>query len=300
MRKFLSVILCICCFLAFISCSEEDTIKEYTGTSLVNLTFQRVDYMGGYTRTYVVDFENNSIKARAYLPDGNNQPPEFELLANFSEEEETDLINKLYSWGLFDIDDDYPSPPGVMDGGGWDLAIEYTDGTVKRSTGSNNSPSTVFADCAKAFYDVCGNGILANVPSTYYTPPEVSYNFEPNSGLVASSYGARADYKWNGFESTGNSVYEINEDTDFTCDFYDGQDYKLILYTGNYGDYDKFKRYIITSYDYNEESTNEKIVREGRWFEHKEFSLELNKIYVLRLEFKNGDFVEYTFNTKTA
>ena len=63
-------------------------------------------------------------------------------------------------------------------------------------------------------------------------------------------------------------------------------------------DYQRFKKCIVTSYDYNESLTNETTVHSGGWFKKIEVNLELNKIYVVRLEFGNGDFVEYTFNTK--
>ena len=75
----------------------------------------------------------------------------------------------------------------------------------------------------------------------------------------------------------------------------------MTLYTANYGryeDYDKFQKCIVTSYDYSKELSNEKIHYSGKWFDQIEFELELDRIYLVRLEFKNGDFVEYTFNTR--
>lgn len=292
------LVLCLVCLMMLSGCDTK--IKDYTGTPLLNLTFEMVDYNGGYTKTYVFDFEANVVKSRGYLP-YENEEPEFSIIATFSDEEESILINKLYSYGLFDIEEYYKSPEGIIDGGGWDLTIEYSDGTTKISRGSNNSPKNVFSNCAKAFYDICGDGIVAYVPKEYYCPPNVSYTFRNESNINEySSYGKRVDYEWNGFESIGNSIYDANEAADFNQKFYNGEEYTLILYTSNYRSYDKFHKCIVTSYDYNENLTNETIVYNSGWFKQTEIRLQLNKIYLIRFEFINGDFVEYTFNTNVT
>ena len=301
MKRLLAMILCVCCILALVSC--ELPIREYKGTPICNLTYESIDYNGGYTDTYVIDFENNLVKQRGYLPYGDEEA-EFEIIAVFSDEEEKELINKLYSYGLFCIQDNYPSPPGIIDGGGWNLAIEYSDGTTKKSSGSNNSPSLVFSNCAKAFYDICGDGIVGYVPTEYYCPPDVSCTFRTQNKYYGySSYGERLDYKWNGFESIGNSIYEANQNAKFLHDFYEGEEYTLVLSTSNYGrynDYDRFKTLIVKSFDNNENLTNEEVVHSGGLFAQIELDLEINKIYLIRLEFSSGDFVEYSFNTNTT
>jgi hypothetical protein len=50
----------------------------------------------------------------------------------------------------------------------------------------------------------------------------------------------------------------------------------------------------------NEELSNEKIVLSEKWFKQVEAELELNKIYVIELTFTDGDFVQYTFNTRSS
>ena len=84
------------------------------------------------------------------------------------------------------------------------------------------------------------------------------------------------------------TLYELDENTA----------YEFVLYTSNYGDYDRFKECVVVSYDFNEELSGEEVVIEKGWFKQIEFDLQTNKIYVVTLSFKNGDFVEYTFNTK--
>lgn len=162
MKKIIALILCIMCVLSFVGCGNR--IKEYKGTSLTDLSFRKVNYNGGFTREYILDFENNNVKSRAYVPSGGNSEPGFEIIAEFSEEDEVMLINRLYTYGLFGIKAEYKAPIGVMDGSGWGMVINYSDGTQKKSTSSNNSPGSVFEKCAKAFYDICGDGIVAHVP----------------------------------------------------------------------------------------------------------------------------------------
>ena len=304
MKKIIAAILCIVCVLSSVGCHmlPEKPIKEYNGVPLLSLVFRSIDYNGGATKTYTVDFENNFIKISNYLPWSEEDASE-KILAEFTEDEEALLINKLYTYGFFDIKDNYPSPPGIADGGGWDLTVRYSDGTDKKSSGSNNSPSTVFSNCAKAFYDICSDGIVAYVPTEYYAPPNVSYAIHIEVGNNTTSYGAtsytnRGNYKWNGFSEDSANYFRINQENSFPFELNQNTEYKLVLYTSNYRRYERFKKCVVTSYDYNEEMTGEETVIEKGWFDQIEFTLSSDKIYVIKLSFRNGDFVEYTLNTR--
>ena len=293
----LAVVALLCCL---VGCSEG--VKEYDKTPLTSLTYTQVDYNGGFTTEYLFDFEKNIATRHSYLPT-DDENDRMETLAEFSDEEEKTLIDKLYTYGLFDIKKEYKSPPGIVDGGGWSLKINYNDGTSKESSGSNNSPSSVFSKCAKAFFDICGDGVVAYVPPKYYTPPNVSYAIHYTVGNTITTDGAtgldvRGSYKWNGFEEASQNYYELNQNHSFPYEFDESISYEFALNTSNYGDYDRFKECVVVSYDFNEELSGEEIVLEKGWFKQIEFDLQFNKIYVVRLNFGNGDFVEYTFNTK--
>ena len=274
------MILCIAILMVLTSC---DTIKDYNGTPITALSYETEHYDGsGYTVTHIFDFENNVVKKREHWV-GKEENSDFSIIASFSDEEETVLINKLYSFGLFDIKDNYKAPPLTFDGSGWSLLIQYGDGTVKESKGANNSPTSVFKDCAKAFYDICENGIVAYVPSEYYSPPNISYSFNSESKHMGyTSYGERVNYQWNGFQSTENNIYEANISTDFKQKFDQNTKYTLVLYTANYGDFDRFKTCTVTTFDYHEDLTNPTIVYSDKWFKQVEFDLQLNKIYLIR------------------
>ena len=293
----LAVVALLCCL---VGCSEG--VKEYDKTSLTSLTYTQVDYNGGFTTEYLFDFEKNIATRHSYLPT-DDENDRMETLAEFSDEQEKILIDKLYTYGLFDIKKEYKSPPGIVDGGGWSLKINYNDGTSKESSGSNNSPSSVFSKCAKAFFDICGDGVVAYVPPKYYTPPNVSYAIHYTVGNTITTDGAtgldvRGSYKWNGFEEASQNYYELNQNHSFPYEFDESISYEFTLHTSNYGDYDRFKECVVVSYDFNEELSGEEIVIEKGWFKQIEFDLQFNKIYVVRFSFRNGDFVEYTFNTK--
>ena len=293
----LAVIILLCCL---VGCS--DGVKEYDKTPLTSLTYTQVDYNGGFTTEYLFDFEKNIATRHSYLPT-DDENDRMETLAEFSDEQEKTLIDKLYTYGLFDIKKEYKSPPGIVDGGGWSLKINYNDGTSKESSGSNNSPSSVFSKCAKAFFDICGDGVVAYVPPKYYTPPNVSYAIHYTVGNTITTDGAtgldvRGSYKWNGFEEASQNYYELNQNHSFPYEFDESISYEFSLYTSNYGNYERFKKCVVVCYDFNEELSGEEIVIEKGWFKQIEFDLQFNKIYVVRFNFGNGDFVEYTFNTK--
>ena len=89
----------------------------------------------------------------------------------------------------------------------------------------------------------------------------------------------------------------MNNDQEENNSFFDSYSYKLRLSTYNYDFDDRFTNITIYEYDFNKELSNEKTIYTGKWFKQIELDIELNKIYVYRLEFENGDYVEYTFNT---
>ena len=305
MKKILYLTVCLLSVLVLFSCSKSN-IKTYSGTPILSLEYESVDYMGGSTRKYIFDFEKNELYLESEIPSFDeefidNFVTDIKKLKTFTEEEEITLINKLYTYGLFKIKDNYKAPSGIMDGGGWNLTVEYSDGSKKVSKGSNNSPRKVFKNCATAFYDICGDGIVAYVSREYYLPPNVSYSFKTDNMLYGSDSLVKiVNYKWNNFESLYNSIYEINENAEFEYEFYSNVNCKLVLDTFNYNNtysYKKFKKCIVTSYDYNKDLTNKKVLYDDGWFKQISIDIEYNKIYVIRLEFKNGDYVEYTFNS---
>ena len=281
------------------------TIHDYDGTPLSRIIFSTVDYNGGYTAEYIIDFDENTVKYRGFLPYGGEES-EYELLKEFTDEDEEILIDKLYSNDLFELEDYYDSPDGIIDGGGWGLIIEFTDGSTKESGGSNNSPKYIFSGCAKAFYSLCGYGIVGSVSPDYYSPPNISYSFSKKDNGGMMNYGSfchRGDYSWNGFSSSETDIYELNAAKKTPYEYYEDEEYKLSIYTANYSNiyyYEKFTSITITSYDYDESLTNEKEVYSGGWFSQTGIDIELNKIYLVRLDFDNGDFVEWTFNTLTT
>lgn len=301
MKKIVSILIVLVLCIGLCGCVHGKKIKQYEGTPLTQLTFETVDYHGGFTTTYVFDFAENTVKTRGYLPvDGSK--PDFETLTEFTEQQEQTLINKLYSFGLFNIKAEYKSPPGILDGGGWTLQIIYADETTKVSRGSNNTPKAVFKNCATAFYDICHDGIVAHVDAAYYCPPNLSYALQFTVGNTTTSQGsdfsARGNYKWNGFEETSCDIFQINQEFEQPYELNADTKYTLVLYTANYHYLTRFTKCEVSSFDYNENLSGEKIIVDMGWFEQIEFDLELNKIYVIKLSFANGDFVEYTFNTK--
>lgn len=302
MKKMFFVLIVVLFGISLFGCDKKQKIKEYEGTPLTHLIYESIDYNGGAISEYRFDFNENSVRKSNYLPSDESNPI-YETIAEFNDQQEQVLINKLYSYGLFDIKDEYESSEVIVDGGGWNLEIQYADGTNKISQGSNNRPEEVFNDCAKAFYDICKHGIVAYVPVEYYLPPNVSYSIKFTVGNSTTSQGngsftKRGNYKWNGFEESSCDIFQLNQEYEIPFELNDSTKYKLVLYTANYGNYDRFKKCEVTSYDYNEEMTTKKKIIEKGWFKQIEFDLKLNKIYVLKLSFANGDFAEYTFNTK--
>lgn len=305
MKKTARLISVITLAVMLIHCFSACSItKNYQGKEIAKLTYETVVYYSGYTDTYVLDFVGNKYYSASYLHSVEEATPEPELKTEFTEEEEKVFINACYTHGLFDLDEHYELP--ADDGGGWKLVIEYSDGSTKLSTGSNFAPYSIFNKCSTAFYDLCREHVLGNLPSYYAYPPNISYsfNYSPDEKQFVSSNGLaevkRADYKWNKSASADNDIYAINEKLKEKNEFVSDFTYRLVLYTANYDYKERFKTLTLKEYDYSSELSNEKMIYSGKWIKQIELDIELNKIYVYELTFKNGDYVQYTFNTCCA
>ena len=276
------------------------TENEDDKMSIMSLIYTSVDYFGGYTEEYYFDFEKNILTKHSFFP-GDEESDNTETLAEFTDEEKVALLDRLNTAGLFDIDEDYPAPPDVCDGGGWSLKVNYSDGTSTESTGSNNKPTSVFSECAYAFFDLCGDGIVASVPLAYYTPPNISYEVSYTVGnpivIVGGLVDKRGNYKWNGFEESEINYFDLNQNDSFYFSTERDLTYQLALSTANYRNYERFVKCEVVSYDFNEELSEETLIIDSGWFRRIDFALEANTIYIVRLGFENGDFVEYSFNT---
>lgn len=296
MRKInILIILSLLCILT--ACNS---IKEYTGTKIIKITHTSIDYMGGYTIKDELDFNENKYSSLGYLPT-EVENPELELKSTFTDEEEKVFMDECYTYGLFDLKESY-SASDIIDGGGWSLIIEYEDGTTKISKGSNAGPTKVFNKCATTFYDLCGQGVVGRVPEYYITPPNISYSFHFTVDTTNVSTNEivivrRANYKWNKCESLDNNYYQLNEETKGRNEFNSNYSYQLVLYTANYNCDEKFNKITVKEYDYNSKLKNEKTIYKGKWFDQIDLDIQVNKIYVYELSFKDGDYVQYTFST---
>lgn len=290
---FLLTILCFC----LIGC--EPPIKEYKGTKINKLTYATIYYFGGITQEYILDFEKNEYSTAAHsLGYGSS---ESQIKRTFGEDEEKSFIDACYTYGLFDLEEEY-NQPDVIDGGGWTLTIEYADQTTKISHGSNAVPEAIFNKCSVPFYELCGEEVMGLLPENYATPPDVdvSFRYETDNTITSDNSLAsivQVDYLWNKKSSPAQDIFALNETTKGKNHFSSDITYKMIFYTANYHCYKKFKKITIKEYDFNNELTGEKIIHSGRWFRQIELNMNLNKIYVYKLEYSDGDFVRYTFNT---
>lgn len=303
-----SALLLVLCLSSCAVLDEFIPIVEYKGTPLSTLTFENIDYMGGLTVTYIIDFNENTVVKTVYMPWEEGQQYETEDICEFTEDEERIFINKIYSYGLFDINDRYEPDHTVYDGGGWSLLIEYNDGSVKKSTGSNASPERVFQNCAIPFYDLTGIDILGGVPSSYYSPPRIdfsvdyrygNYTYSDNSFIDVSC----ANYLWNGHEKNDVNIYNVAIESE-DISLLSWSEYTLVMYTSNYdrriignSGYSPFDECVVMSYNISPELTDGKEVLRTGWFKQVELVLEVNRIYVVTLYFDNGDFVQYAFST---
>lgn len=131
---------------------------EYGGKPISKIVYESVDYMGGFTDIYVVDFQSNSCLTAYYNPMKDESKPEPEFFRAFVADQGRHFLDSINKGGLLTLWKKYEMK-GVMDGFGWTLTIFYEDGTTKVSTGSNYRPKA-FDRCAPAFESLFGMKVM--------------------------------------------------------------------------------------------------------------------------------------------
>lgn len=139
---------------SFFGCSS----AEYKGKPVEKIIYKTIDYLGGYTCVYVVDFDKNTYSACEFFPNDSNADTTPKQKNTFSDDQEKRFLNEVYKEGLFDLKPYYETK-NVLDGGGWILTVVYTDGTEKTSEGSNLWPKKL-KNCSAAFESLCGEKVL--------------------------------------------------------------------------------------------------------------------------------------------
>ncbi len=318
MKKPIFFILLILSFLLMASCSKEsanngnnqDDIVDsdalvddnnYEGLRIKKITYKTVDYFGGATTTSILDLESNEYLISGYTQ--YDEEAKMRLVSTFSDEDEEIFLDNIYKSGLLKIKDNYKTTDIIMDGGGWTLIIEFDDGTEKTSDGDNDGPYELFNKCAIYFYDLCGSGVIGYLSEEYFYPQDMNMcvffrYYEGNNIHSHNGWSTvyTVEYKWYKKILVDNDVFDMcdSKKTEFLSD----KEYFVSFTTGNYFYELKFSKFVLYSYDYNKELTNERKLYECGWFSQIDLELEMDKIYVFELFYDNGNYVKYAFSTK--
>lgn len=273
------------------SCSQ----YKYEGKEVSSIEYVSIDYNGGYTTETIVDFIDCQVLNRGYLPADINTE-EYSIDYRFEESSISTFLDEVGGVGLFDLDDNYPSPGGIDDGGGWSLSINYADGSSKTSSGSNNYPSDVFQKADYAFFNLYGDDLFGTLPKSYTNPPsiDISFKYSIGSNNTSKSYiGGLSpiNYTWHKSVVSGVDVFSYAIQNPIH-EFDTSISYKVSLWTANYQH--KFSKMIITSYDRN--GNDPKEIAKSNWFKQKEYNLDSDRIYVIKMTFPYGT-CEYAFST---
>lgn len=291
MSKVILIIISFGLFFIMSSCNS----YHYEGKEISSIEYITIDFMGGYTSETVVDLMNGQVLKREYFP-AESVYEAYEIEYTFDINTLDLFLDEVGATGLFDLEDTYPSPDGVIDGGAWTLSIHYKDGSNRVSNGDNNIPTKIFQEADYAFYHLYGADLFGLLPNSYQYPPAIDISFHHTIGShnVSEEYmgGLHAiNYTWNKSSMSGVDVIQYAVENQLQ-DFNPSNEYKFVLSTANYEF--KFSRILIASFDINGE--DEKAIENTKWFKQKEYTLEMNRIYIITMTFSNGTCV-YAFST---
>lgn len=257
-----------------------------------------VDYNGGYRRETLVDFVNNEVLTRGYLPTMTDQIPEYEPKYTFTDDKEKEFFDYVYTARLFYLDAEYKNNHVIMDGGGWTFELNYANGTNKSSHGSNARPNTEFKYSDYAFYRLYGEDLFGTLSSSYKYPPsiDVAVHYSPDNmtNVNDSICGiAPTNYTWRWSTQTGTNNFEESKKQNY-FDLSADVQYTMVLWTANF-EY-RFKKLVVKSYALD--GSDEKEILNTKWFKQKEFDMELNRVYIITVTYNEG-VCEYPVSTKT-
>lgn len=301
--KKISIIALLPILLSSTGCSFNRTPVE----NLSEIAISIGDYKGEREIKYTIDFENNIYKKLIKTPEDYGVQKVFEDSEKiFTEEQETKFLKEADDADLFTLKEKNNLLWGIINSE-WSIEFKYLDGSSYISKGQNGI--NVSKECAVAFYHLCGEQVIGDMPDYFFTPPnqpDIAFEYVKDgvecvnvNGLVRFKLG---NYVWSEFTVTNADYYELNNE-DYSQygiePFNSSIEYSFGFYTANYPkNAEKFKKMIVKEYDFNKELTNEKVVFDLEWFKKTNYvKLELEKIYICRFEFSEGRYAEYTFTT---
>lgn len=299
MKKLISLFLLTAIVFSLAGCVKpENEPKPYEGPAVTSLALENVSYMDGGGRTiYNIDFAEN--KATCRNVNSWNNIDETTVIATFDDSAEKSFIDGIYNAGLFDIKDYYSIQ--ADDGGGWGLTISFADGTEKKSAGSNAAPEVVFAACSQHAVDLMGVAIFGYLG--YKEPPprvwvSLEYTCEDQTFTYSNMTLERVDYRWNSEKYDDNVlngyVAAVRQSgTNIT----DRGTYKAVIDTSLYGERERFLFCEIWSCNNDIKQSDMRLEKITPWFDSIEMPVQVDRIYIVKLRFLDGDFIEYVFGT---
>lgn len=233
---------------------------------------------------------------------GDSEDYNYELEFKYDTTLNEEIIDMLYSAGLFDLE---PIYEGMHNGDihGWTLTVTYADGTTMVSKGENLSPD-VFRSSGYAFYNITGRKFLFMPYGEYTNPPGINVRLYCRSKIcnheeydMTGGYWGISENKgmWRGHEIPWHdktpSIFEMISSCDST--FY-------VSIAGYYDQFTSAKVYAYTNDYDNMQEVEFEVEKNFRLFNEPTASLsfdaEPDTNYVIYLEFKLGN-AEYIIST---
>lgn len=316
MRKTLIILILFLTFAFSSSCSCNGDvdyyteIKEYTGTKVKSIQYKYFDDYSTNIPTKIayLDFDENKYY-------NNIKNDEKILHHEFTEQEEKQFIDGVYSAGLFNIRKEYIYKisnnnsenefievllTSTINTFTYNLVIEFEDGSVIESRGENDLPIDLFNRCSIYFYMLCREEVLGTLPYHYFDLPDAqifidvqtqypSTNSDFTLPIHLSNYIRR-------YKELKNNLYELHEEKYNGVMLLNDETYVAKFDTSNLNK-KEFKKIEIKMYDYNSMLSNETTIVNTEWFDIYEIQLEFNKIYSYKVYYTNDDYFEYSFHT---
>lgn len=281
MKRYLSLLIFIVIIL-LVGCSNAYGEKEISV-----IEYSKVNYNGGFTTTRKVDFNQNKVFVKKYLP--GDEQNNFEESYDIDNTLRDDFLKKMNSTGLFKIKNKYKTPYTIMDGSGWTFIITYEDGSVWSSRGDNAGPYTILKKADKVFFDYFGGTLFDSLDSSYTNIPNLDAAIYCENEEI-EMYAIKTKSVW--LHESSLTSYPISKVVNYQKENFEiNKEYTLTI--------DKNNIQSISIFTFELDGTKGETPERKLTFIDgiAECKIELNNIYILHATYDKGS-VDYSFSTK--
>lgn len=302
MRKCKFIFLLIILVFLLVLCNPIDAVvceTVYDDKEISSILFSSNGNWIPNRKEKLINFEDNTYSTRNtiaeqykndYLEEYNKgiYSDNYSVIKNLSEDALNNFHKSIIEHGIYNVEERYYNQ-NVYDGGSWSLTITFSDGTTFKSRGYAQNPNQahqIDLDC----YQLFNEQFFGTLGREYFEPPtlgiSIDYIYDNGSNSLVTA-AQKCSYEWRSL-TKNEDIINLYQNDNLHKYFSDNYDSVHVRFSPA----NKCKKAEIYKMDLD--GANKILVVKKKKLDDYTLVLEKDKIYVIDIEFDNGN-VEYAF-----